>query len=124
MMLFEDCPFQLIDLPPVTADFLESTVVGLVRGADLVLLVVDLASDSLIEDTQAVLERFRAGKTRLGRTTELDPDDVGVSYTATLLCLNKCDDPAAAARLALLDEFLPLPFDRLQVKGDPGHGAG
>jgi ribosome-interacting GTPase 1 len=122
MMLFEDCPFQLIDLPPVSADFMELSTVGLVRGADLVFLVIDLASDSLIEDTQAVLDRFQSGKTRLGRETGLDDEDVGVSYTATVACLNKIDDPAAKDRLALLDEFIQLPFDRIEVSGQDGTG--
>lgn len=122
MMYFEDCPFQLIDLPAVSADFMELSTVGLVRGADLVLLVIDLASDSLIEDTQAVLERFTSGKTRLGRETGLDESDVGVSYTATLVCLNKCDDPAADERLTLLDEFIELPFDRIKISGQAGTG--
>ena len=122
MMLFEDCPFQLIDLPAVSADFMELSTVGLVRGADLVLFVIDLSSDSLIEDTQAVLDRFTTGKTRLGHETCLDAEDVGVSYTATLVLLNKCDDPQAQERLALLDEFIKLPWDRIQVSGLTGEG--
>ena len=73
-MQFEDCPFQLIDLPPVTDDFFDLGIVGLIRGADLVYLVIDLASDDLIEDTQAVLRRFSDGKTRLGNETRLERD--------------------------------------------------
>jgi ribosome-interacting GTPase 1 len=101
---------------------MELSTVGLVRGADLILLVIDLASDSLIEDTQAVLDRFTSGKTRLGKETGLDEEDVGVSFTATVVCLNKCDDPAAADRLALFDEFIQLPFDRIQVSAKDGMG--
>jgi ribosome-interacting GTPase 1 len=122
MMLFEDCPFQLIDLPAVSPDFLEPSTIGLVRGADLVLLVVDLANDSLIEDTQAVLARFIDGKTRLGRETGLDESDIGVSYTQTLMCFNKCDAPGADERLETLNEFLSLDFDRLQVSATVGSG--
>jgi ribosome-interacting GTPase 1 len=122
MMFFEDCPFQLIDLPPVTPDFMDPATIGLVRGADLIFLVIDLASDNLIEDTQAVLARFTDSKTRLGRITMLDEDDVGVSYTESLLVLNKCDDSGAAERLALLDEFIELPFDRIQVSATTDTG--
>lgn len=122
MMYFEDCPFQLIDMPPVTSDYMDPTTIGLVRGADLVLLVIDLASDNLIEDTQAVLARFQASKTRLGRETLLDAEDVGLTYTGTLVVLNKGDDAGAADRIALLDEFLKLPFDRLQSSGTVGTG--
>ncbi|MCA9133485.1 MAG: 50S ribosome-binding GTPase [Planctomycetales bacterium] len=122
MMLFEDCPFQLIDLPPITADFFSSTTLGLVRGADLALLTIDLGNDDLVEETQAVLDQFNSGKTRLGRETALDEEDIGVSYTQTLVLLNKMDAPEARGRLALLDEFLPLPFDRLEVSGSEGTG--
>ncbi len=122
MMLYEDCAFQLIDLPPVTADYMDPATIGLVRGADLIFLVVDLASDSLIEDTQAVLDRFMTSKTRFGRETMLDEDDVGLSYTAAQVLLNKCDDPAATDRLATLDEFLELPFDRLLTSATAGTG--
>jgi ribosome-interacting GTPase 1 len=122
MMFYEDCPIQLIDLPPVTADYMDPSTIGLVRGADLVILVIDLASDALIEDTQAVLDRFQTSKTRFGRETLLDESDVGLTYTGTLVVLNKCDDSGAMDRLALLDEFLKSPFDRLQVSGAVGTG--
>ena len=122
MMFYEDCPFQLIDLPPVTADSVDPATIGLVRGADLVCLVIDLASDTLIEDTQAVLDRFQSSKTRFGRETLLDETDVGVSYTGTIVVLNKCDDSSATERLAMLDEFLSLPFDRLQVSASTRAG--
>lgn len=122
MMLYEDCPFQLIDLPPITADFFSPTTLGLVRGADLVLLVIDLASDDLVEEISAVLAHFSNGKTRLGRHTQLDEEDIGVSYTQTLVVLNKIDDPAARERLAILDEFLELPLDRIEVSATGGTG--
>ncbi len=76
--------------------------------------MVDLASDTLIEDTQAIVRHF-SGKTRFGRQSRLDPDDVGVAYTATLVVLNKCDSDSADERVKILDEFLPLPFARVQV---------
>ncbi|MFN3190837.1 MAG: GTPase [Aureliella sp.] len=122
MMLFEDCPFQLIDMPPVTADFMDPSTISLVRGADMVFLIVDLGSDNLIEDTQAVLDRFQGTKTRLGRETALDPEDIGVSYTRTLMLLNKCDAPDASDRAQLLDEFLELPFERKYVSAESDHG--
>lgn len=122
MMLFEDCPFQLIDLPPLTEDFMDPATIGLVRGADLILLVIDLASDNLIEDTQAVLARFDGGKTRLGRETMLDAEDIGVSYTATLTVYNKCDNADAQERLKLLSEFIELPYESMHVSATEGTG--
>lgn len=58
----EDCPFQLIDLPPVTADVMDVNLVNLIRGSDMVFLIADLGSDNLVEDLSAVLDRFRQAK--------------------------------------------------------------
>ncbi len=123
MMLFEDCPFQLIDLPPVTPDFMDPSTIGLVRGADLVFWVIDLGSDSVLEDTQAVLARFD-GKTRLAAESYLDEEDLGVSYTATFLVLNKCDSAGAAERLEMLDEFVlsESKMERFRVSATEGTG--
>ena len=124
MMLFEDCPFQLIDLPPVTTDYMDPATIGLVRGTDVVFLVIDLANDDVLEDTQAVLSRFQDGKTRLSSRSYLDEEDLGVSYTATLIVLNKCDDPGAAERLSMLEEFVlkDLDMERFQVSALVGTG--
>jgi uncharacterized protein len=122
MMLFEDCPIQLIDLPPITADFFDPTVLGLIRGADVVLLVVDLDSDSLVEDTQAVLAHLQNSKTRLGRETCLDEEDIGTTYTQTIVLLNKIDSDGATDRKKIFNEFLILPFDQIEVSGATKHG--
>lgn len=115
MMHFEDCPLQLIDLPPISADFFDNEVLNLVRGADLVLLVIDLGNDSLIEDTQFILERFSNGKTRFGRESELDEDDIGTTYTRTLVVFNKADAPDAEGRFEMLTEYIKFDFDFVRV---------
>jgi uncharacterized protein len=44
MMPWEDVMVQLIDTPPITADYFDPVTQGLIRGADLVLLMVDLGT--------------------------------------------------------------------------------
>jgi ribosome-interacting GTPase 1 len=105
MMAWEDVTVQLIDTPPVTKDFLDPNTQGLIRGADLVLLVVDLGADDGIEQCQEVMDRLGATKTRLGSSTHLDEDDVGRSYTLTFSVPNKIDAEEARERLDLLHEF-------------------
>ena len=46
MMPWEDVTVQLIDTPPITADYMDSHLHGLIRAADLALLLIDLASDN------------------------------------------------------------------------------
>jgi len=56
MMEYEDIQIQLVDLPPITREYTEGWVYGLVRLADAVLLVVDVASDSCCQEADQVLE--------------------------------------------------------------------
>lgn len=120
MMPWEDVAVQLIDTPPITADFLEPSLLGLIRGAELVLLLVDLGSDDGIEQLQEVLARLQATKTRLGKTTQLDEEDIGLSLTQTLLVPNKIDLDEAPLRLELLHELCPLEFDELVISAERG----
>jgi hypothetical protein len=110
MMPWNDVTVQLIDTPPVTADYMETYTQGLIRAADLVLLMVDLGADEGIEQCQEVLDRLAKTKTRLAATSSLGEEDVGLSYTQTFLLPNKVDLQAAAERLVLFHELLPLDF--------------
>ncbi len=121
MMPWQDLQVQLMDSPPVTADICDAATVGIVRGAEVVILMLDLGSDEGADDLQAVLNQF-AGKTRLGSESRIDETDIGTTYTATLLVLNKFDLEDAAARLELFDELLPDRFPRFQVSCKDGWG--
>ena len=122
MMPWEDVFVQLVDTPPITADFMESFLHGLIRGADLALLLVDLGGDSGIEQLQEVLDRVSATKTRLAKVSSLDENDVGLSYTRTFLVPNKIDLPEAADRLGLLHELCPLDFEEFVISAQQGTG--
>ena len=122
MMPWQDVFVQLVDTPPITADYMESYLLGLVRGAELVLLMVDLGSDSGVEQCQEVLDRFNSGKTRLGKTSFLDEEDIGVSYTRTFVVPNKIDLPEAPERLELFHDLCPLDLPEYVVSAE--HGTG
>ncbi len=122
MMPWEDVAVQLIDTPPITADFLEPYMQGMIRGADTALLLVDLGADDGIEQCQALLDRLNATKTRLAARSSLDEEDVGLSYTQTFLVPNKIDDPDAEVRLEMLHELLPLDFREIVISAETGQG--
>ena len=115
MMPWHDVYVQLVDTPPITADVLDPDVHSLIRGADLVLLVLDLGSDDGGEQLQEVIDRLQATKTRLGPETCVDEEDIGVTYTRTFLLLNKIDLPESADRRAFFDEFIQAPFERFEI---------
>ncbi|WP_254513217.1 GTPase [Anatilimnocola floriformis] len=123
MMPWEDISVQMVDTPPITADVFDSTLLGLIRGSDLVLLMVDLGADEGTEQLQAVLDQLQGSKTRLAKESYLDEEDIGLSFTKTILVLNKIDDPAAADRIALMREFIQLDFEEHQISAEAGTGV-
>lgn len=122
MMPWQDVMIQLIDTPPITTDVLEPYTQGLIRGADLVLLVVDLGDDEGVERCREVLDRLGDTKTRLARESYLDENDVGLSFTRTFAVANKIDVPDAPERLELLHELCPMDFREFAVSADRGTG--
>jgi ribosome-interacting GTPase 1 len=122
MMPWEDVMVQLVDTPPITADVLDSSILGLVRGSDLVLLLVDVGNDDGLDVVQPVLDRLSQTKTRLARESYLDEEDVGLSFTQTFLVPTKIDLAGWQDRLALLKELCPLDFRELAISAE--HGTG
>ena len=62
MMPFEDIQFQLVDLPPISADYFEPWLVNTLQHADGVLLVIDVADPECLEQVPTVLERLKEKK--------------------------------------------------------------
>jgi ribosome-interacting GTPase 1 len=122
MMPWEDVTVQLIDTPPITADVFDPTILGLIRGSELVLLMADVGNDDGIEALPPVLEQLGQTKTRLANETYLDEEDIGLSFTRAFLVLNKVDLPGIEERIALLKEICPLDFREFRISAE--HGIG
>lgn len=115
MMPWEDISVQLIDTPPVTVDMFDATTQALIRGADVVILLLDLGTDDGGQQFMEVVEQFRDAKTRLGRESCFDKTDIGVTYTHTIFCPNKIDLPEAADRLEFFSEFIEADFETVKI---------
>jgi hypothetical protein len=120
MMPWEDVMVQLVDTPPITKDFMEPYLHGMIRAADVVVLLVDLGSDDGLEQLQELLDRLNETKTRLDKRSHLDENDIGLSYTQTLLAPNKIDVAGAVDRLQLLHELCPLDFPEYVISAQHG----
>jgi ribosome-interacting GTPase 1 len=115
MMPWEDVVVQLIDTPPITSDFIEAYIYGLIRSAELVLLILDLGDDDGVTRCLEVIEKLNETKTRLGSESCLDESDVGLSFTQTLLIPNKIDLPGANDRLELFHEMSPISLPEFPI---------
>jgi uncharacterized protein len=134
MMPYRDVSFQLVDLPPLCDEHVESWVYDVIRGADLAWLVVSIAEPlGGIE----MVERLLGQKAiALPPPSELDPGESpgdggdptdgrrpGWTYLPAVLVVTGMDLPGAAADLAALDELLPLPWPRAPVSTVTGAGV-
>jgi hypothetical protein len=121
MMDFENVQIQLIDTPPIAADFMEGWMGDLMRRADACLLVVNLASDDLLDETDIVLNRLREKKIVLCGELPDEREPILV-YRRTLMVCNKLDADDADARLAILKEIYADQFPMIPVSTKTGEG--
>jgi small GTP-binding protein len=122
MMEWEDVRVQLIDTPPITADFMEGYVSSMVRAADAAVLVVDLGDDDGPFAAEAVLDRLAQVKTILVGQPPAEVADPSIHYTRTLLLANKRDAPGAADRLDVVKELLGARFPIQALDAESGNG--
>jgi ribosome-interacting GTPase 1 len=122
MMDWQDVRVQLIDLPPVTPDFMETYVSTMTRNADAALLVVDLGDDDGPFAAEAVLERLQQTKTVLTGKPPGASEEHGIHYTRTLLVANKSDLPGAKDRLDIIREMYAGRFSIHVASAETGKG--
>lgn len=122
MMDWEDVRVQLIDLPPITADFMEGYISSMVRAADAALLIVDLADDDGPFVAEAALEKLAEVKTVLVGQYPETIGDYTVEYVRTLLVANKIDAPGAADRLEVVKELFGSRFPIHVIAAEHGKG--
>jgi small GTP-binding protein len=122
MMPWEDVRVQLIDTPPITADYLEGYLQGMIVGADAALLMVDLGDDDGLVAVEAVLNRLEQTKTILQGSVPVGADDSGARIVKTLLVANKIDLPGAAQRLEIVRDLLGPRFPIHVISAE--HGTG
>jgi len=132
MLAFDDIHFQLVDLPPVSSDFMEPWLVSTLQHADGVLLVIDVADPECVEQVPAVLARLREKKIWLRSswpglpsavTPSADEDEDPFRLDLpTVLIANKSDLDPDPEEVEVLEELLGLRFPALTVSAETGDG--
>ncbi|WP_435010463.1 GTPase [Tundrisphaera lichenicola] len=116
-----DIRYQLVDLPPVTAEFFEPWMPGVIRSADAALFVVDLGDDDLIDAAEVVLSRLAAAHIELVGELPFDSEDEMTRHVRTTIIANKVDVDGARDRLAILREWYG---ERFPIIGASASGGG
>ena len=111
MVVFEDVQIQLIELPAITESSMEVWVPEIIRGSDLLLIMLDLASSDLLDCIDPIIRQLE--KHHIFLVKEIPPEEeqkVSVGYMRTMLLGNKVDHPDASANLELFQEWLKNRF--------------
>lgn len=120
MMMFEDVHIQLIDLPPVTADFISPGQVGTYRNCDLIAMVIDLANGP-VEQLKVLVDFLE------GRSLLMDEDTPAVDEHGNLLgkrvlvICTKADLASDGAFEKFRDKWVKR-FEAVKVSVETGKG--
>jgi ribosome-interacting GTPase 1 len=143
MLPFQDVQFQLVDLPPVSHDYVEPWMGGTLQTADAVLLVSDLSDPECVDQLEAVERQLKAKKVDLvarvpgrqdavlavpagedgeGGGAEEIEDPFRIRLPALLVAskADLYDDPVA--ELETFQELAPDPFVSLAASTETGQG--
>jgi ribosome-interacting GTPase 1 len=120
MIKFENIQIQLVDTPPISSDFMEPWLSGIIRNADLVMLVVDLGSEIMRSETETVFRRLEEYKIQLEREEgETNPLD-GIAHKKTNLLANKGDSERSEGNLTILKDQYGQRFPIFPISAQKG----
>lgn len=116
MVSYKDIQIQLVDTPPVTAEFMPRHLLGIVRRADGVLLVADASSDTILDDMEAVINSFAQRHIEFVREKNRnDRDSVQCRVIA-----NKIDAPQSESRIELMRDMIGGRLDIVPISCSRG----
>jgi len=106
MAVFETVQLQLIDTPPLSTESFENYLTALIRNADLVILVADLESPTMIADLDFIVEKLEEKRIILVPDVAEVSDDPRLVNKRTFVCAHKVyDDESGAKQTALRERF-------------------
>ncbi len=104
MMTFENVQIQLLDLPPVSAEFMERWVPQVIRNADFGVLVIDVNDGQVLDEIDFIVSLLAERNIPAPR----------------LLLANKIDLPKAKENFSALEELYGNRFRCLPVSAETG----
>jgi len=124
MMEYENVQIQLIDMPPLTNDYMEPWIPQIVRNADGMLMIIDLSEDS-IPQTKLISEILGKYKMKpkiiedkIEEEEELEFFEEKVLHKNTIIIGSKSDLELADISLEMLEEHYgaKIPIIPISIK--------
>ncbi len=122
MMPYEDIQIQIIDTSPILEDHVDPWVLDIVRGTDLLLLVLSLATDDLLDHLDQITRKLEQhGITLVGSGVGEDAL-FGPVRKRTMIVASHLDVPEAQDRLEILQAYLEGRFPLIAVSTETAEG--
>jgi len=121
MAPFENIQIQLVDLPPLSAEHTEHWAFNIMRGADALLLVLDLSQDPVTE-LETILEILKGQRICLLGHAQ-DDAEPGSYIKRWLVVGNKADRPASEENAAIFRELYGEQFPLTMLSAKEGAGV-
>ena len=120
MVKYEDIQIQLVDMPPITIDYMAPGQVGTYRNCDMIAIVIDLSQD--VEEQLLILLDFLESRSLLldEKTPALDAQGNVLGRKAFCLCTKA--DIAADGAFELAQESCDRPLPFVKVSTETGEG--
>ncbi len=132
MLPYRDVSFQLVDLPPISEDYMEGWFVNALQPADAALLVADISAPECIDQLEAVGARLDDKRISLieqwpglNGGARPEPDDEFDPFRIrlpTLLVVNKIDLAPDPEEVAVLQELLDADYRAVATSTVSGQG--
>jgi len=144
MLPVDDIQIQLVDLPPISADFMEPWMPNALQLAHAAMLVVDLGTPGCVENVASIRETledkhvllvpdwpydFETPDAPLPNPTDEEPEDDDLAdpfliRLPTLLVANKSDINASTEEITILEELVGVRYPAISVSAETGQGLG
>ncbi|UCD28934.1 MAG: TGS domain-containing protein [Planctomycetota bacterium] len=122
MAYYQDAPIELVDLPPVTPEHVPGNMVNALRNTDIVMLIIDLTSNSVLEDAETLLDILNQKEINIAAEDgNEESEDMKVGPEGFIVC-TKADAPGAADTFTALQELCTAAPDMLKISAHTGEG--
>lgn len=122
MLKFEDVHIQIIDMPPITAEYSAPGQVGTYRHCDLIAIIIDLSADT--QEQMRVCLDFLESRNLLIDSETPTLNQQGDALGKKVFCICTKSDIAADGALQKLVKSCKYPFEFIEVSTKTGAGLG
>ncbi len=120
MVIFENVQIQLVDMPPITADYVAPGQVGTYRNCDVVAIVIDLSGD--VAGQMRICLDFLESRSLLIDAETPTVDQEGNLLGKRAFCICTKSDIAKRGALKALKKSCKHRFEFVEVSAETGAG--